>query len=523
MNQSRTWQIILKQIGSFLILLSIVMVAPSIFALFYHELYSLIGFLISAIITAAIGFSLYYGFHKTDEPVYNQALLIAAYGYAAIAFFGGFPFFIIAMLTPEAVMANLIPAGATYTESSLVYFREPIHCLFESMSAFTTTGLTMAVHEPSIGKALLFYRSLSQWVGGAGFIIMVLALFRHTPARSAILLYTSESTGERLKPKVVETTRAIWKVYLILTLFSALYLTIGTIIILPQYPVKEILFDAINHAMAGQSTGGFSTLDDSIAGYQSVYMEMLYLLPMILGSFSIPFYYRIIFEAKYREIWRDIQTRNLIIAFILGAGIQSYLLLNAGTISSPVREGVFQFISAMTTTGWQTSNIASWDWLSHIFIIFAAMIIGGASGATVGGIKIIRALIIKKGLQWQITKTFLSDHTIKNIRFNARMMLPNEMNEEFTKASSLAIMFIVTILFCAIASQLILGNQISFTESLFESASAQATVGLSVGITDPSMPKSLETIYIIQMWIGRLEVIPVFALIRAIFWGTKPR
>jgi trk system potassium uptake protein TrkH len=118
---------------------------------------------------------------------------------------------------------------------------------------------------------------------------MVLAVFRQISGKSAILLYGSEATGERLKPKVIETVRSIWKVYLFVTLFSALYLFLGTLIILPGYPLAENIFDSVNHAMTGQSTGGFSTLDDSIAGYNSGYMEMLYLLPMILGSFSIPF------------------------------------------------------------------------------------------------------------------------------------------------------------------------------------------------------------------------------------------
>jgi trk system potassium uptake protein TrkH len=252
-------------------------------------------------------------------------------------------------------------------------------------------------------------------------------------------------------------------------------------------------------------------------------MDILYLLPMILGSFSLPFFYKIIFERKFSEIWKDIQTRSLIIAFIAGSAIQALLLFNDKLLPNPVREGIFQFVSAMSTTGWQTSNINNWNWYSIVFIVFAAMFIGGASGATVGGIKMIRFLLIKKGLRWQINKAFLSENTIKVVRFNGKTLLPGEMYEEFTKAASMAIIFFLLLIGSSFITFLFTHDQFSFSAALFESGSAQGTVGLSAGITDPSMSPVLESVYIFQMWTGRLEIIPVFALIRAIFWGSDPK
>ncbi len=386
------------------------------------------------------------GFFNAEEPQYNHAFIVAASGWLGITLLGGLPLLVIAYITPVDVMNHFIPQGASYSFSSLMYFRNPLHCFFESMSAFTTTGLTMAVHEPSVGKGVLFYRSLAQWVGGAGFIVMVLAVFRQRSGKSALLLFGVDSSGEKLKHKVIETARAIWKVYTLITLFSVVYLVIGTYLILPGYPIGKNIFDSVNHAMAGQSTGGFSTLDNSIADYNSPYMDMLYLLPMILGSFSMPFFYKIIYKRKFNEIWKDIQTRSLLIMFFGGSLIQSYLLFHAGRVPSPLREGVFQFVSAMSTTGWQTSDIGSWDWLSLVFIISTAMFVGGASGATVGGIKMIRALIIKKGIFWQIRKAFFSENTIKVIRFNGKTLSAEELNEEFTKAASLAILFFLLII-----------------------------------------------------------------------------
>ncbi len=517
----KTLKTILKQLGSLLIVLGCIEILPVVVSAMYTEWYTATGFLVSALVTLLTGLALYRGLYGAEEPHYNHYLIIAASGWLGITVMGSLPFFIIAYITPVEIMNRFIPDGAEYTVSSLMYFKNPLHCFFESMSAFTTTGLTMAVHEPSVGKGILFYRSLAQWAGGAGFIVMTLAIFKQTSGRSAILLYGSESTGERLKPRIIDTARSIWKVYLFVTLFSAVYLFAGTILILPEYPLKEVVFDVVNHAMTGQSTGGFSTLDDSIAGYGSLQMEMLYLLPMMLGAFSIPFYYKVLFKGKFKEVWRDIQTRFLIIAFVLGSIIFSLLLIHAGIVPNPIREGIFQFISALSTTGWQTSDIGAWDWLSVIFIVGLAMFIGGASGATVGGIKMIRALMIKRGIIWQISKTFLSEHTVKSIKFNGKSMLPAEINEEFTKAASLAFLFFLLIFSSTVLTYFITKGEYNISSILFESASAQGTVGLSSGLTGPYMSPAVEVIYMFQMWTGRLEIIPVFVLVKVLFTGMK--
>lgn len=518
-----TLKIVLQQTGSLLILLSGITLLPSLISVLYREWYPAAGFVLASGVIAIIGFCLYWWFKDAEEPVSSQALVIAAWGWLFITLMGALPFWVIAWITPVSEMNKLIPPNAEYTFSSLVYFRNYLHCFFESMSAYTTTGLSMAVHEPSVGKGVLFYRSLAQWFGGAGFIVMVLAVFKQASGKSALLLYGSESTGQKLKPRIIDTARAIWKVYLFITLFSTIYLIVGTWLILPDYPLADNIFDSINHAMAGQSTGGFSTLDDSIAGYHSVKMDILYLLPMILGSFSIVFFYKLFHLRRISEFWRDIQTRWLLIAFVFGSAVQSFLLYHSEIVPEPIREGVFQFISAMSTTGWQTSDIGNWDWLSVVFIVSTAMFVGGASGATVGGIKMIRALLIGKGLRWQINKAFLSEHTVKSVRFNGKTVFPEQMNEEFTKAASFAIMFFLLMIGSALIAKLVLKGEYSLTDTLFESASAQATVGLSAGITKPDMNPWIELMYIFQMWTGRLEIIPVFALMRALIWGTRPQ
>jgi len=338
-----------------------------------------------------------------------------------------------------------------------------------------------------------------------------------------MLLYGSESSGERLRPTIIDTSRSIWKIYLGLTLFSTLFLIIGTYFILPDYSFKENIFDSINHAMTGQSTGGFSTLDDSIAGYNSKAMEMLYLFPMILGALSIPFYFKVIYEKQFNQFWKNIQTRSVLLFSIIGGIILSFLLLKSGFETEPFRKGIFQFVSALTTTGWQTADINGWDSSSVVFIVMGAMIVGGAAGATVGGIKIIRVLLILKGVQWHINGYFVSDNAVQVVEFNQKRLLPEEMNKELASAATFSFIYLLLVLISTLITYYYMGDGYTITEALFESASAQGTVGLSCGITGPSMSPVLELTYFFQMWIGRLEIIPVLVLLRTIIWGTKPK
>ncbi|HEX2936261.1 MAG TPA: potassium transporter TrkG [Bacteroidales bacterium] len=122
-----------------------------------------------------------------------------------------------------------------------------------------------------------------------------------------------------------------------------------------------------------------------------------------------------------------------------------------------------------------------------------------------------------------MSKVFLSTNTVKTIRFNGKILHPEVMNEEFSKAAAMAIMFVLLTFVSSLLTMYFTDNTFSYSDALFEAASAQGTVGLSSGITDPSMSPVLESVYIFQMWTGRLEIIPVFALIRAVFMGTKPR
>lgn len=522
---------VIRDIGALQVLMGGLMVIPVLVSLLYQEWYSGLAFLISGGVTALAGGVAYKVCIDAPEPKRYHAMIVAALGWLVTAAFGALPFIIAAYITPPAVLDSFVPAGAGY-QSSILNFQNPLHALFESMSGYTTTGLTMSVREPSIGRGFLWYRSQIQWIGGAGMIVLSLAILRQPLGAAGVSLYQSEGRSEKLRPSIVGTARAIWKIYLGITALVAVYLTVATIIVLPGYGIEQTIFDALNHAMTGQSTGGFSTLDNSIAGYNSYAMDIVYIPAMITGAISLPVYYAAISERDIRELTRDPQVKIMFGLFVGGAiGLTAFLARWVGipyngdllgyvgrvATSRAFREGVFQFISAQTTTGWQTSAIGDWSNGAVMFVVFGAMLIGGSAGATVGGIKILRGYIIARGISWEVSRVFLPKHAVNDLRIGRQTLTTDEANDEIRAAGTMVAAYLTVLAASLLVLVAVLPAEFTLADAIFEVATAQSTVGLSSGITGPDMPVVAECVVIVQMWMGRLEIIPVLVLISSLF------
>jgi trk system potassium uptake protein TrkH len=521
-SRVETLRIVVRDVGALQVLIAGAMLLCLLVSILYGETYSALSFLGAAAVTGGAGTLAYRGCRGAADPQRRHALMIAGAGWFVTAGFGALPFLVAAYLTPPDVAQVFVPPGQTYA-SSLVHFRNPLHAFFESMSAYTTTGLTMAVHEPSVGRGLLFYRSLGQWIGGAGVIVLSLAIIPRPRAVGGLELYQSETTGMKLRPSIVGTARAIWKIYIGVTLASAVYLLVATLVVLPEYGLGPSLFDAVNHAMTGQSTGGFSTLDDSIAGYGSYAMDLVHLLPMILGAISIPLYYSFLRSRSPRVFWRDAQFRSMLMLFGVLTPLLVLALVGSAGAADPLREGLFQVISAVSTTGWQTSSIADWPDSAVLLIVWGAMLVGGAAGATVGGMKIIRAYILTRAVGWRIRRVFLPEGAVVPFRVGERTLGSGEMQREVADAAVFAFLYLLILLIATAVTAHLMGPDFTLADAIFEAASAQGTVGLSSGITDPSMPVGIELAFIFQMWVGRLEIFPVVVLLRALMLGSLKR
>ncbi len=541
---------ILRDVGSLVLIQAAMMTFTVLLALAFQEWYVALAFFIAGGITAGIGGTARIRFADAPDPVMKHGMVIAAGGWFATAIFGGIPLFLAAHLTPVSVMNSYVPVGANYqpirvggatTMSSLAYFQNPLHALFESMSGWTGSGLTMAKHEPSLPRAVQWWRSFIQWVGGVGVIVLTTAVLAR-PGSGSYVLYRAEAREERIHPSIIHTVQTVWRIFLLYTVISVAALFLAIVVAKPHLPLFDTFWQALNEAMTGLSTGGFSVTDNSIRSYHSPLVEAVLLPIMTLGAIAFPIHYIMLQNRDAKPLISDVQTRWLFILYgvgVVGLSFQNIIALSSAggafhpigwiglenlglspTAADAARDATFQFVSALTCTGFQSSKIGQWS-AGGKLILSAAMVLGGAAGSTVGGIKIIRGYMISKGIQWEFTRVFLPSSAVVNARIGNRVLMRDQMFEEFSEAAIVSMLWIILL----IAGSLVLVNVApgyGYADALFEVASAQGNVGLSTGIVGPTMSTLGEGVLILNMWVGRLEIIPVLVFLRSALIGLNP-
>lgn len=382
-----------------------------------------------------------------------------------------------------------------------LYVTPFINGFFEAMSGFTTTGLTV-VNVADLPKALLFFRSYSQWIGGAGIIILSLAILLR-PGQAAFKLYSIEFGQENIVGSVIATARVVAKIYLLLTLLGFLaFIASGMGI-----------FDGLLHVMSTLSTGGFSPYHESIGHYNSLSTHLVVIVFMLVGAISFPLYY-IARVGGIRRFFRDIQLRYLVTVSLLAALL---FLISFSLRPGNVVAGLFQAVTSITTTGFNTVETVTLPDSAKMLTI-VLMIIGGGTGSTAGGIKLFRFIILIGLLRWLILRPMLPEEAKVPIKYGNLGVTEGELRMVFGfLLLYLGVLLVSTLLF------LYLGYSSSFTAALFEVASAEGTVGLSVGVTSSSLPAPAKLILIFDMWVGRLEIIPVLIMLYPRIWAKLRR
>jgi trk system potassium uptake protein TrkH len=532
---------IVRDIGALLLMEAGLMLLSVGIAFVFREWYTAAGFLVASGATALVGYGARRLFSEAPDPLMKHGMIIAAAGWFVVACFGALPFLLSAYVTPESVQAAYVPAGAEYSTSSIQYFTSPLHALFESMSGWTGSGLTMAAHEPSLPRTIQWWRSLIQWVGGVGVIVLTVSVLER-PGSGSYALYRSETREEKIHPSIVSTVRTIWRVFLLYTALSVVAMVIA-IRLSPygsQLSTFEVAWQGLNHAMTGLATGGFSVTDNSIATYNSPLIEGVLLPIMTLGAIAFPIHYAMLKDRNLRRLFDDVQTRVLFGLF--GLGVLALSVQNLSTLPvaeygravgippwlgvSPaqfdaIRDATFQFISALTCTGFQSSPIGSWS-AGGKLMISGAMVLGGAAGSTVGGIKLIRGYTVLRGIRYQFSRVFLPANAIVTTRIGDRRLSREQMEREFSEAAIVALLWVLLLGLSSLVLVNTVGVGFDYADALFEVASAQGNVGLSTGIVGPSMSPLAEGMFVLNMWIGRLEIIPVLVLTRALLYGLEP-
>jgi len=500
-----------RDVGRIVQAISLMAVASIVVAAVNGEFYAIPAFVISAISMAGLGTGLVRRYQNADPPEKREAMVIAATAWALIGVLGGLPFLLIAwtiQIDPFPVWANTPPMDAT-----TAVFLHPLDAVFESMSGFTGTGLTMATVEEELPRSLHWWRSFNEWIGGVGVIVLTVAILRRGGRSGSYTLYESEARSEKIHPSIVTTVREIWKIFV--------GLTVGSIVLFLLAGMP--LWDAINHGMTGIATGGFSVHADSIGHYDSALIEYATVPIMVAGSIAFPIHY-LVFKGEVRNLYADLQTRWVFIWFTVGSLSLTAILYTNGqyaTLEETFRIGLFQFVSATSNTGFGSATIGGGTeqvWSAGATLLAClGMLTGAAAGSTVSGLKLIRVITLVKGTLWQIQEVFRPDTAIRYLQLGERKLSEEQAQREYTEAT---VVFVLWITFLAIGVAVLLrvlspGHPLEYV--IFDVMSAQSNVGLDSGITGPDMPGTAKAMLIINMWVGRLEIIPVAVLIGSVF------
>ena len=372
-----------------------------------------------------------------------------------------------------------------------------IDSYFESISAWTGTGLTMFTGSLSVEglpHIVLFWRSLSQWAGGIG-VILVAMIVLIRPGVSAARLYISEARAEKIKPTFFGTVKVIWKIYFLYTIIGiALFYLVG----MP-------IFDSINHCMTGLGTGGMSIKDSSLAFYDSFRIELVAVVLMTLGAINFTIHYKAFFKGKIMALFKDVQVQAL---FVISGIFLILMVADLSLLYYPVeaaRKALFQIFSAITCCGFSTDNLANWSEISRILLILL-MITGGGAGSTAGALKLIRIVVVFKTLGVQIKKALLPRNAVISVKIGGTRFSDRDVSE--------ALLFsLVYLVFLLVGGFVLMWLGHGAVNSFFEMASAQGNVGLSVGITNVGLNPVGKVALVLGMWMGRLEIIPTLVFI----------
>ncbi len=410
-----------------------------------------------------------------DDIRDNEVLVISALSFFLSAASGGIPFI------SEGLSA--------------------IDAFFEAVSAITTTGLTTMTLIQQHSNGFLFARAWMQWYGGLGVVIFSVALLFLNKGIATRRLAMGDISDSR---DILGNART-HSVKLLVIYCTLTVCVIGMLLLASVEPLS-----AVTHALSGISTGGFSIYDASLAAVDQWFIQFLIVLCGLLGAVSLPFYYRFV-RSGIKELSFNLEIRVLLALSIGVIGLLFFCAGESGTDVLPrLKNAVIMGLSAQTTTGFASVDVAAMDNGSKLSLIFS-MLVGGSIGSTAGGIKILRLLIVLRLLQFFIQRTALPAHVILERQLGGDKLEANDIE----RALMIVLIFMGTVLLSWLPF-LIAGYDP--LNALFEVVSACSTTGLSTGITRTGLEPSLKTVLIVDMLLGRVEFLAFLVFLYPRTW-----
>ncbi len=383
-----------------------------------------------------------------------------------------------------------------------------IDSIFESMSGITTTGATVISNIESLPESLLFYRQLLQWMGGMGLIVLAIAVMPLLGIGGG-QIYKTEIPGamgeQKLTPRIKETAQALWSIYFGLTVICALL-----------YYINGMNgFDAISHAMSTVAIGGFSTHNESIGFFNSISIEIICILFMLLSAFSFTLHYFAIYKRKFLKYFFDPELRfffSILIIIFLCALLLS--IFNTTTNNAPsAREILFHSISMLTTTGFSISDTAEWPF-SISFLLLMGAFIGACSGSVGGGVKSWRVLIMINHAYKNIMK-IIHPNSVLSLKIGTKNVNDQVATSVWGFFSIYVISFVILLLITLISG-------LDFESAFSAVGACLNNLGPGLGVVSEnysSISSFSKSILAFAMLLGRLEIFTLLVILTPMFWA----
>jgi trk system potassium uptake protein TrkH len=474
--------IILKVLGLLLMFESFFMISSLVFAFYYNE--SVIPVLLSAVITFVSGGLLFLLTvkNKNKNIGKREGFMIVTTAWTVISLFGSLPYLI----------SGAIPS---FTDA-----------YFETISGFTTTGASILNNIEALPKNILYWRAMTHWIGGMGIIVLSVAILPFLGV-GGMQLFVAEMPGitpDKLHPRITGTAKRFWGIYVLLTLVEILLLWAG----------EMNLFDSVCHSFATLATGGFSTKNNSIAGF-TPYSQYIIIIFMFLAGTNFTLHYFSL-HGQFKKVVKNEEFKvyfyvTLVVAVVLTAGLIFFMNKD---VETAFRDALFTVVSILTTTGFVTADYILWP--SYLWmLIFALMFLGGMAGSTGGGVKIIRHILLIKN-SWTELKRSIHPNAVIPVKYGKRIV-----NRQII--FNVMAFFLIYILFFSLGTFVMALIGLDFESSVGASIASLGNIGPGIGGVGPVenysfIPPLGKWMLSFLMLIGRLELFTVLVIFSPSFW-----
>ena len=472
-------------VGLLLLIESMFMLIPLITCLVYNE-NDYKAFLITILITSVVGGVMTIATRSSDKDMgKREGFLLTALTWVVFSIFGMLPF----MLGDSKMSIS--------------------DAFFEAMSGFTTTGATVMTSIDHLSNGIHMWRCLMQWIGGMGIILFTLAVIPMLNHSGGMQMFNAEVTGvtrDKLSPRISQTAKGLWLVYIILTLILSALLWLG--------PMN--LFDSICHAFSTMSTGGFSTRTESIGAWDTVYVKSVLTLFMFLGGVNFALLFRAA-TGHVGDLWKSEVFRAyvIIVGVMLGLFVIA-IVANNQVLSweSVTIDPLFQIVSTITSTGLTIGDFENWGPFV-VALTFLLMMFGACAGSTSGGAKIDRMLFLMKNIRNEIYRS-LHPNAICSVRINGKVLSADVVN----KVIAFLCIYVILIL---VGGIVLTATGIPLVDAFFSAFSCIGNTGLGAGVTGYGgsydiIPDVGKWVLSLLMLMGRLELFTVLLLFTRTFW-----